>query len=80
MPVVFSTIIQSPEVGSKMMGSDGPNSNVSMRRSQLDKILEAQKLQSEIFGDKVHDEHLFIITHQGMLILYHQLNRGLLYK
>ena len=46
----------------------------------LDKILEAQKLQSEIFGDKVHDEHLFIITHQGMLILYLQLNRGQLNK
>lgn len=32
---------------------------------QLDKILGAQTLQSETHGTKVHDEHLFIITHQA---------------
>jgi len=40
---------------------------------QLDKILEAQKLQSEIFGDKVHDEHLFIITHQAYELWFKQI-------
>lgn len=32
---------------------------------QLDKILKAQKLMSEQYRTTVHDEHLFIITHQG---------------
>ena len=31
----------------------------------LEKVLNAQELQSEIKGNKIHDEHLFIITHQG---------------
>ena len=31
----------------------------------LDKILDAQVLQSELAGKKVHDEHLFIVVHQG---------------
>ncbi|EPY87971.1 tryptophan 2,3-dioxygenase [Camelus ferus] len=30
----------------------------------LEKVLNAQELQSEIKGNKIHDEHLFIITHQ----------------
>lgn len=33
--------------------------------SQLDKIVSAQVLQSELKGNKIHDEHLFIVTHQG---------------
>ena len=33
---------------------------------QLDKILDAQKLQSDVDGNHVHDEHLFIVTHQSM--------------
>lgn len=32
---------------------------------QLDKIITAQVLQSEVKGNKIHDEHLFIVTHQG---------------
>lgn len=32
---------------------------------KLDKILNAQELQSENKGNKIHDEHLFIVTHQG---------------
>ena len=32
---------------------------------QLDKILDAQTLQSEQSGHRVHDEHLFIVVHQG---------------
>lgn len=32
---------------------------------QLNKVLNAQVLQSELKGNKIHDEHLFIITHQG---------------
>lgn len=34
---------------------------------KLEKVLNAQELQSEIKGNKIHDEHLFIITHQGKL-------------
>ena len=33
---------------------------------QLDKILNAQTLQSDVDGRHVHDEHLFIVTHQSM--------------
>lgn len=32
---------------------------------QLDKIVTSQVLQSELKGNKIHDEHLFIVTHQG---------------
>lgn len=31
----------------------------------LDKIVNAQRLQSAANNRPVHDEHLFIITHQG---------------
>lgn len=34
---------------------------------KLEKLLSAQELQSELKGNKIHDEHLFIITHQGKL-------------
>jgi hypothetical protein len=33
---------------------------------QLDKILNAQRMLSARTNHPVHDEHLFIITHQGM--------------
>lgn len=33
----------------------------------LDEILSSQKLMSERYGIKVHDEHLFIIVHQSNL-------------
>lgn len=32
---------------------------------QLGKILSSQVLQSEAKGRKIHDEHLFVVTHQG---------------
>lgn len=35
---------------------------------QLDKILSAQRLVSEEHNRPVHDEHLFIVTHQGTYI------------
>lgn len=31
----------------------------------LDKILNAQRMQSAESNRPVHDEHLFIVTHQG---------------
>ncbi|XP_070625312.1 tryptophan 2,3-dioxygenase isoform X3 [Bos indicus] len=34
---------------------------------QLEKVLNAQELQSEMKGNKIHDEHLFIITHQDKI-------------
>ncbi|XP_006164255.1 tryptophan 2,3-dioxygenase isoform X3 [Tupaia chinensis] len=40
---------------------------------QLDKILNAQELQSEIKGNKIHDEHLFIITHQAYELWFKQI-------
>ena len=36
---------------------------------QLDKILNAQVLQSDLGGRHVHDEHLFIVIHQCMCII-----------
>lgn len=35
----------------------------------LDKILGAQRLLSEQNNQSVHDEHLFIVTHQGKVII-----------
>lgn len=40
---------------------------------RLDKILDAQELQSELQGRRVHDEHLFIITHQAYELWFKQL-------
>lgn len=34
----------------------------------LDKILDAQRMLSEENKKPVHDEHLFIITHQGTFV------------
>ena len=36
---------------------------------QLDKILNAQILHSDLDGQHVHDEHLFIVTHQSKIII-----------
>lgn len=41
------------------------SSHFSLSTTQLDKITSAQVLQSELKGNKIHDEHLFIVTHQG---------------
>ena len=38
---------------------------------QLDKILDAQVLQSDLDGRHVHDEHLFIVIHQSRFIMSH---------
>jgi len=40
---------------------------------RLDKVLDAQVLQSELNGRRVHDEHLFIITHQAYELWFKQL-------
>ncbi|XP_006038040.1 tryptophan 2,3-dioxygenase [Alligator sinensis] len=40
---------------------------------QLDKILNAQELQSEKKGNKIHDEHLFIVTHQAYELWFKQI-------
>ncbi|CAJ0965519.1 unnamed protein product [Ranitomeya imitator] len=40
---------------------------------QLSKVLEAQELQSEKMGNKIHDEHLFIVTHQAYELWFKQI-------
>ncbi|XP_028658502.1 tryptophan 2,3-dioxygenase-like [Erpetoichthys calabaricus] len=40
---------------------------------QLDKIINAQVLQSEVKGNKIHDEHLFIVTHQAYELWFKQI-------
>ncbi|XP_063067896.1 tryptophan 2,3-dioxygenase B [Engraulis encrasicolus] len=40
---------------------------------ELHKVLNAQVLQSELKGDKVHDEHLFIVTHQAYELWFKQI-------
>ncbi|XP_063666029.1 tryptophan 2,3-dioxygenase isoform X2 [Pan troglodytes] len=39
----------------------------------LEKVLNAQELQSETKGNKIHDEHLFIITHQAYELWFKQI-------
>lgn len=39
---------------------------------QLDKILTAQVPQSRLHGQEVHDEHLFIVTHQAYELWFKQ--------
>ncbi|NXY19874.1 T23O dioxygenase, partial [Atrichornis clamosus] len=40
---------------------------------QLNKILNAQELESEKRGKKIHDEHLFIVTHQAYELWFKQI-------
>ncbi|NXO13392.1 T23O dioxygenase, partial [Oriolus oriolus] len=40
---------------------------------QLSKILNAQELESEKKGKKIHDEHLFIVTHQVYELWFKQI-------
>ncbi|KAM8938825.1 tryptophan 2,3-dioxygenase [Pelodytes ibericus] len=40
---------------------------------QLPKLLDTQVLQSELRGNKIHDEHLFIITHQAFELWFKQI-------
>ncbi|XP_063277887.1 tryptophan 2,3-dioxygenase [Prinia subflava] len=40
---------------------------------QLNKILNAQELESEKKGKKIHDEHLFIVTHQVYELWFKQI-------
>ncbi|XP_041034065.1 tryptophan 2,3-dioxygenase A [Carcharodon carcharias] len=40
---------------------------------KLDKIINAQELQSEKKGNTIHDEHLFIITHQAYELWFKQI-------
>ncbi|MEE6461169.1 hypothetical protein FKM82_001216 [Ascaphus truei] len=40
---------------------------------QLDKVLDAQELQSQKKGNKIHDEHLFIVTHQAYELWFKQI-------
>ncbi|XP_062394879.1 tryptophan 2,3-dioxygenase A-like [Sardina pilchardus] len=40
---------------------------------QLDKIVDAQSLLSESKGNKIHDEHLFIVTHQAYELWFKQI-------
>ncbi|XP_012522309.1 tryptophan 2,3-dioxygenase isoform X2 [Monomorium pharaonis] len=39
----------------------------------LDKVLSAQRLLSAEYGNEVHDEHLFIITHQAYELWFKQI-------
>ena len=45
--------------------ADHSNGMLYSEYLQLDKILDGQRLLSEEYSDRVHDEHLFIVTHQG---------------
>ncbi|KAI1887459.1 hypothetical protein AGOR_G00190520 [Albula goreensis] len=40
---------------------------------QLEKVTSAQVLQSELKGNKIHDEHLFIVTHQAYELWFKQI-------
>ncbi|KFP72517.1 Tryptophan 2,3-dioxygenase, partial [Apaloderma vittatum] len=40
---------------------------------KLNKILNAQELESEKKGNKIHDEHLFIVTHQAYELWFKQI-------
>lgn len=64
----------SDQDGVNMLADGGPAAGVSYGEYlQLDKILGAQELQSETKGRKVHDEHLFIITHQAYELWFKQI-------
>lgn len=41
---------------------------------QLDKLLSSQQCESDKHGKEIHDEHLFIIVHQGKISGFFFLN------
>lgn len=53
--------------------SDRSVSRFPIRYLQLDKILTAQKLKSEADGQRVDDEHLFIVIHQAHELWFKQI-------
>ncbi len=57
--------VKSFQEGVNMLVEAGESGLSYGRYLQLDKMLNAQELQSENAGSPVHDEHLFIIIHQG---------------
>jgi hypothetical protein len=58
-------------------GSESPNSDLTYNNYlQLDKILNAQAPVTLKYNVKAHDEHLFIIIHQGMLIFLIDMSAG----
>ncbi|KAF2358185.1 Tryptophan 2-3-dioxygenase [Trinorchestia longiramus] len=58
------------ESSSSLMEHGGQNYTSYL---QLDKLLDAQHLESEADGHKVHDEHLFIIIHQAYELWFKQI-------
>ncbi|PAV62659.1 hypothetical protein WR25_04349 [Diploscapter pachys] len=44
-----------------------------MKKFQIDKLLDCQKLQSELNGQRVDDEHLFIVMHQAHELWFKQI-------
>lgn len=73
--VAGTLLDQAEEEAATALEGHGPQDGVNMlvdvgglsysNYLQLDKILGAQVLQSEEDGNLVHDEHLFIVTHQS---------------
>ena len=53
--------------------SNGPNGIYYSDYLQLDKVLDAQDLESEKLGETAHDEMLFIITHQTYELWFKQI-------
>ena len=53
--------------------SNGPNGIYYSDYLQLDKVLDAQELESEKLGETAHDEMLFIITHQTYELWFKQI-------
>ncbi|KAG5270524.1 hypothetical protein AALO_G00193650 [Alosa alosa] len=76
--VLFQSRQQQKDEGERDDSQDGTNKAskggiIYGDYLQLDKIVTAQTLQSELKGNKIHDEHLFIVTHQAYELWFKQI-------
>ncbi|XP_043982820.1 tryptophan 2,3-dioxygenase A [Gambusia affinis] len=68
-----SSIEESQETSQGGVDQDSKGRIIYGDYLQLDKITTAQVLQSELQGNKIHDEHLFIVTHQAYELWFKQI-------
>ncbi|XP_020277669.1 tryptophan 2,3-dioxygenase isoform X2 [Pseudomyrmex gracilis] len=69
---VSSGIAENQDLGEDIRITQGP-ALLYGEYLCLDKILSAQRLLSAEYSDEVHDEHLFIVTHQAYELWFKQI-------
>ena len=64
-PVALCLVSRDAQEGEQQLGEEGMMYGEYL---MLDRVLSAQRMLSEQNNERVHDEHLFIVTHQGQSV------------